>query len=166
MFRMIKKLKIKQYKQFKDLEINFHKGINVIAGANGTGKTTLFNMLKEGLSGKSKGFRLEKEGKANKLDSVFADGEVMGLEVNDNHLSMGERIFKAFKDMTQRTHSLLVFDSPFARIDRVHAAKLVDLLKQQSQVILFLSEPELENSGMKADYRLKDNGKIEASKKR
>lgn len=41
----IKNLKIKNYKKFKDLEVNFDSGINVIVGANEAGKSTVAQAL-------------------------------------------------------------------------------------------------------------------------
>lgn len=42
----IKKLKLKSYGKFNEKEIGFSKGLNIIYGANGTGKTTISTALK------------------------------------------------------------------------------------------------------------------------
>lgn len=41
----IESLRISEFTVFKDFEIEFNKGVNVIIGANGTGKTHLLKML-------------------------------------------------------------------------------------------------------------------------
>ena len=42
---MIRRIKIKQYRKLRQLEINFNEGINVISGTNGTCKTSLLHMV-------------------------------------------------------------------------------------------------------------------------
>ena len=66
----IKKISIKNYKMFKDTEINLKK-FNIIVGPNGFGKTTLFNLIKEGISKKRKSYDIETEGTLNKKQSKY-----------------------------------------------------------------------------------------------
>ena len=40
-----KKLTITDWKQFEKIEIDFHPQLTVMTGANGSGKTTIINML-------------------------------------------------------------------------------------------------------------------------
>ncbi len=40
-----KRLEIKEWQQFKNIEINFHERLTVLTGANGSGKTTILNLL-------------------------------------------------------------------------------------------------------------------------
>lgn len=40
-----KSLKINEWKQFQDIEIDFHQKLTILTGANGSGKTTLLNLL-------------------------------------------------------------------------------------------------------------------------
>ena len=47
----IKSLFIEQFKGFKDFNINFESDINLIIGENGTGKTTIFEIIFNGLTG-------------------------------------------------------------------------------------------------------------------
>ncbi len=42
---IFKQLIIKDWKQFQDIEINFHPKLTVISGSNGSGKTTILNIL-------------------------------------------------------------------------------------------------------------------------
>lgn len=46
----IERLHIHNYRCFKDYEIEFKKGVNVLIGKNGVGKTTLINSIKIALS--------------------------------------------------------------------------------------------------------------------
>ena len=41
----IRKIQIKNYKSIKDLTIEFHAGLNIIIGPNGTGKTNFVNAV-------------------------------------------------------------------------------------------------------------------------
>lgn len=40
-----KSLQIKEWQQFKNIEIDFHERLTVLTGANGSGKTTILNLL-------------------------------------------------------------------------------------------------------------------------
>jgi len=42
---LFKTLKLNQWKQFQDIDIEFHNRLTVLTGANGSGKTTLLNLL-------------------------------------------------------------------------------------------------------------------------
>ena len=42
---MFKKLEIKDWRQFSDVEIEFHDRLTILTGVNGSGKTTLLNVL-------------------------------------------------------------------------------------------------------------------------
>lgn len=42
---MFKRLNIKEWRQFSDVDIFFHEHLTVLTGANGAGKTTILNLL-------------------------------------------------------------------------------------------------------------------------
>lgn len=42
---MLKKLYIENWKQFENIDIEFHDNVTIFTGANGSGKTTLLNLL-------------------------------------------------------------------------------------------------------------------------
>ena len=42
---MFKRLSIKEWRQFSDIDITFHPHLTVLTGANGAGKTTILNLL-------------------------------------------------------------------------------------------------------------------------
>ena len=52
----INSMYIEQFKGFRNFEITFERDINLIVGENGTGKTTIFEIIFNGLSGNKKYF--------------------------------------------------------------------------------------------------------------
>ena len=57
----IRKVVIKNYKQFKDIEIEFNTDINIIVGDNEAGKSTLFEAINLALTSKINGRPLIQE---------------------------------------------------------------------------------------------------------
>lgn len=51
----VEKLKIKNYKCFRDFEIIFNKGVSIIVGNNEEGKSTILEALQLCLSGMQSG---------------------------------------------------------------------------------------------------------------
>lgn len=70
---IVKNIKIIDYKIFKDCSINFNDNLTIITGGSGSGKTILFNLLKENLIKKSKNCNILIEGELNSknLDYMF-----------------------------------------------------------------------------------------------
>lgn len=58
---VVEKLKIKNYKCFRDFEISFNKGVNIIVGNNEEGKSTILEALQLCLSGMLNGRMLSAE---------------------------------------------------------------------------------------------------------
>lgn len=96
-----KSIEFKGNKIFRDGKIVFNKGLTVIVGSGGTGKTILFNMLKIAMGVEPVGYRLSVSGKLNKeyfelmfVDEWFLDRfrENQGLaDWSEQHF---ERLFK------------------------------------------------------------------------
>jgi predicted ATP-binding protein involved in virulence len=42
---MFKKITLQRWRQFRNIEINFHPRLTVLTGANGADKTTLLNLV-------------------------------------------------------------------------------------------------------------------------
>lgn len=51
---MFKRLRLSDWRQYKEIDILFHKHLTVLTGANGAGKTTLLNILAKNLGWSSK----------------------------------------------------------------------------------------------------------------
>jgi len=168
---IIKKIKIKEYKQFKNTELNFKEGLNLIIGCGGSGKTILFNMLKEGILKKNKDYDTEIKGKADKkqIDYIFVDLEKFPEEMIDkyNHhipystLAKGEKTLLALKTVlkyrkTNNIQDPLVLDSPTGYLDPEKRKAFFKILKEvKEQVIIFIRhEIELSDTGLKADFKL------------
>ena len=58
---MIKKIIIKNYKQFEDFSLDLNPDINIIVGNNEAGKTTLFEAINLGLTQKLNGRLIAQE---------------------------------------------------------------------------------------------------------
>lgn len=48
---MFKRLNVKEWRQFSDVDIVFHEHLTVLTGANGAGKTTILNLLSKAQGG-------------------------------------------------------------------------------------------------------------------
>lgn len=46
---MFKRISIKEWRQFSDIDIDFHEHLTVLTGANGAGKTTILNVLSKSI---------------------------------------------------------------------------------------------------------------------
>lgn len=63
---MLKSIKIGEYQDFRGINLKFNKGITIITGNSGTGKTRLFNLIKGALTGnKNPAVTLETKGKSH-----------------------------------------------------------------------------------------------------
>lgn len=162
---IIKRIKIKEYKQFKNVELDFKDGLNIIIGGNGTGKTTLFNMLKEGILNKNKDYTVEIGGEADKrhIDYVFVDLDKFSEKItNQCQTAMGEKILLALgKVLGDRSandiQAPLILDSPVCRLDEEKRMLFFKILRGlNTQVIVFAHEMDLRDTGLKADFRLEN----------
>lgn len=71
---MIDRIKINQYRKLKNLEINLNKGINILAGTNGTCKTSILHIM-------SNSFQ-----KIKKTNSIFKDSSCVDIINNVNNM--------------------------------------------------------------------------------
>ena len=46
---MFKRLNVKGWRQFSDIDIEFHEHLTILTGANGAGKTTILNLLSKNI---------------------------------------------------------------------------------------------------------------------
>ena len=46
---MFKRLNVKEWRQFSDIDIEFHEHLTILTGANGAGKTTILNILSKNI---------------------------------------------------------------------------------------------------------------------
>ena len=69
---MFKKIHIQEWRQFADLEIEFHNRLTVLTGANGAGKTTILNLLSNSIGWGSQfvsSFEMDKIGQRHYYNS-------------------------------------------------------------------------------------------------
>lgn len=82
---MFKRLIIKEWRQFSDIDITFHPHLTVLTGANGAGKTTILNLLADHFGWGSQF-----------VSSYTKDEETGTLKYSNSIHRLGERIKKFF----------------------------------------------------------------------
>ena len=66
-----KKLKITEWQQIQDIEIDFHDRLTILTGANGSGKTTLLKLLAKHQGWQYQSFSVPKQDKITKAIKFF-----------------------------------------------------------------------------------------------
>lgn len=70
-----KELKLKEWKQFQDIDIDFHNRLTILTGANGSGKTTILHLLAKHFgwyfSELATPAKDEKSGRVNYISNLF-----------------------------------------------------------------------------------------------
>ena len=149
-----KKLKIKEFKMFKEKEICFNEDLTIIAGRNGSGKTTIFNLMKQLYETKEiKCCSLETEGKktTDKSENVFFD-KPTDLDAKETMSSLIDTL--AMRER-QNVQDPFILDCPFSALDEGQTKILMKLFSNlDHQVIVFHTGELLD---YKADYELVDN---------
>jgi energy-coupling factor transporter ATP-binding protein EcfA2 len=79
-----KNIKINQWKQFQDIDIDFHEQLTVLTGANGSGKTTLLNLLARNFGWQFSELATPAKEKSNGIIRFFARLFRNNEQINDN----------------------------------------------------------------------------------
>jgi len=160
----IKKIELKDYKVFKGKRVfKFSDRLNLISGPNGSGKTILFNALRESIISEVLGVKISLEGEIddfkNNLELIFIDEEQIrksadAIQSLTNNMSLGDRSLLAFISILLRRVALkknlpLVVDAHlFAILDLQNRDLLLKImLALKTQIILF----EHDFKGIKGD---------------
>ncbi|NBV99580.1 MAG: AAA family ATPase, partial [Proteobacteria bacterium] len=80
---MIRNLKLKNFTAFKDLELNFSPKLNLIIGANASGKTHILKAIYASVTGFNRAF--------------FADEVAMQDFISDSNKYISESLIDVFK---------------------------------------------------------------------
>jgi DNA repair exonuclease SbcCD ATPase subunit len=162
----IKKIIIKEYKLFRDAELTFKDGLNLITGPGGSGKTILFDMLKEGIFSKNENYKVEIDGRIDKkqMDYIFIDWDKFSEKISNAipSLPCGEKILLTLGMIigyrsSNNIQAPLVLDSPCGKLDedkRGIFLKIINELSFSQQVILFEHESVLKSFGMFTNFNL------------
>lgn len=89
---MFKRLNIKDWRQFENIDISFHPHLTVLTGANGAGKTTMLNLLSQNIGWSPvfvSSYEKEKTGISRYFNSLKLAGKklfikVVGIDNNSN----------------------------------------------------------------------------------
>jgi len=162
----IKTIELKGYKLFKGKRaFKFSDRLNLVSGSNGSGKTILFNALRESIAGKVPSVKISLEGNLDDFrknsNLIFIDEEQVRKNVTNEPLlednrSAGSRDFAALMAILVKRESIqknlpLVMDAHvFGTMDLAYREKLFGtILQLKTQVILF----EHDFKGMKGGKR-------------
>lgn len=164
-----KKLKIKEYKIFKNVDLKFNDKLTLITGGNGSGKSTLFNLMKDICNKKEvNSCVLEIEGKMNvkDLDYVFINN--LGVFEKNTTLTISEKIILNLIHIIQWKEELkietpLVLDCPFSRLNKTQIKVILNLLKNLDQQIIIF-QTKCVSLGIKSDYTIVQNSNFNESR--
>src|SRR5438552_9686608 len=128
---LLRKLRLQNFRQFKEIEVEFSPGLIAIVGANGSGKTTLLEAISWALYG-------EKRKNKDTLRHMWADGKdkvSVTLE-----FSLGARIF-----FIERTFDKAVLSELAPDGERILAAGLTSVSDEVVR-LLHLTHKQFTNS--------------------
>lgn len=107
---MLKKLYIENWKQFENIDIEFHDNVTIFTGANGSGKTTLLNLLAKHFGWQTQELATPKKDKetgfVKYIISLFAKKE------EDNSFKIGSIVYN---DNT--INNLLIYNGDSAQYE-------------------------------------------------
>jgi len=164
----IKKIELKDYKSFKGRRaFKFSDRLNLISGQNGSGKTILFNALRESIASELPGVKISLEGETDdfrkNLDLIFIDEEQIRKNAEDNpyledNRSTSSRDFEALmkilikRESTKKNLPLVIDAHLFAIMSQPYREQLLGIiLPLKTQIILF----EHDFKGMKGGKRFR-----------
>ncbi|WP_409966916.1 AAA family ATPase [Bengtsoniella intestinalis] len=131
---MFRRLNIKDWRQISEIDIEFHRNLTIITGANGAGKTTILNLLSQATGWNSKfvsNYNQDEDGTAQYRSGLFNEIEKSFIEESeDNPVNsinkLGELEFSdgkisalhAPKNITTGTYSVTISGKP--QVDGVY----------------------------------------------
>lgn len=87
---MFKRLNIKGWRQFSNVDIEFHENLTVLTGANGAGKTTILNLLAQSTGWQPQfvsSYTKEKTGISKYFNSLFRAGKKFFIKNTETDVS-------------------------------------------------------------------------------
>ncbi len=91
---MFKRISIKEWRQFSDIDIDFHEHLTVLTGANGAGKTTILNVLSKSIGWEPRfvsSYKKDEKGLVKYFNSLKNIGKRVFIKNTASSLSMNEQ---------------------------------------------------------------------------
>jgi predicted ATPase len=148
----------KDWRCFKQGQrFNFSKGINLIVGDNGTGKSSILQAMRFHANSDLIGIEREKDVEVRafdfELDNVRinpmkdADGQVSSFQLKSVYRSHGVSNFHTLMLLMECQNTLMLLDEPDSALSLKSIPKLVDLFRtlasRNNQVIAVVNHPNL-----------------------
>lgn len=100
---MISDLKIKDWKQFDTVELNFHPNLTIIAGANGSGKSTILRIISRAI-----GWDYEEVAKFQEITGGEKNADISNYDYMDkfsSSVNFNKKIEEALNNIKKKTNT-------------------------------------------------------------
>lgn len=92
---MFKKMDIRDWRQFAEVDIDFHEHLTVLTGANGAGKTTILNLLSQSIGWGPQfvsSYGKDEEGVKKYFSGIFSHVKKLFIKADDEQRSQEDKL--------------------------------------------------------------------------